>query len=133
MINKAFNISKWFFDGISEDGRVIICYSANMQWRRIPIPYAGYLYLNASGETRAGNRFLRNAQPLVHGDTVTWQHPAFQIEGSWTAASPPLHLHMFGNEDAYVNWHCYQPSPEAASLPDALAVVDQDANGCFFG
>ena len=31
------------------------------------------------------------------------------------------------------NWHRYQPCPEAESLADALRVIDQDANGCFFG
>jgi hypothetical protein len=31
------------------------------------------------------------------------------------------------------HWHRYQPQPEAPSLTEALGVIDQDANGCFFG
>ena len=31
------------------------------------------------------------------------------------------------------NWHRYQPCPGAKSLADALRVIDEDANGCFFG
>jgi hypothetical protein len=34
---------------------------------------------------------------------------------------------------ADLKWHRYGPHPEAASLAEALSVVDQDANGCFFG
>ncbi|MFZ5494327.1 MAG: DUF3024 domain-containing protein [Verrucomicrobiota bacterium] len=34
---------------------------------------------------------------------------------------------------ADLKWHRYPPHPEAVSLAEALAVVDQDANGCFFG
>ena len=30
-------------------------------------------------------------------------------------------------------WHGYPPHPEAASLAEALQVIDQDANACFFG
>jgi hypothetical protein len=31
------------------------------------------------------------------------------------------------------NWHRYQPCFEAPSLAEALRIIDQDANGCFFG
>jgi hypothetical protein len=30
-------------------------------------------------------------------------------------------------------WHGYKPCPEADSLAAALRVIDEDANGCFFG
>ncbi len=32
-----------------------------------------------------------------------------------------------------LKWHSYEPSPEHASLQEALAVVDEDAHCCFFG
>jgi hypothetical protein len=31
------------------------------------------------------------------------------------------------------NWHRYQPCPEVTSLTEALRVIDEDANCCFFG
>ncbi len=30
-------------------------------------------------------------------------------------------------------WHRYQAQPEAESLAVALAIIHEDANGCFFG
>ena len=30
-------------------------------------------------------------------------------------------------------WHRYPPCPEANSLAEALRVIDEDANSCFFG
>ena len=30
-------------------------------------------------------------------------------------------------------WFRYAPCPDAKSLPEALSVIDKDANGCFFG
>ena len=34
---------------------------------------------------------------------------------------------------ADLKWHRYTPHPEAGSLAEALSIVDQDANCCFFG
>ena len=34
---------------------------------------------------------------------------------------------------ADLKWHRYAPQPEAASLAEALRIVDQDANSCFLG
>lgn len=34
---------------------------------------------------------------------------------------------------ADLKWHRYTPQPEAGSLAEALHIVDQDANCCFFG
>lgn len=34
---------------------------------------------------------------------------------------------------AHGNWHRYQPRREVPSLAEALAVVDKDGQGCFFG
>jgi hypothetical protein len=31
------------------------------------------------------------------------------------------------------HWHRYQPCPETDSLAEALRVIDEDTNGCFFG
>lgn len=31
------------------------------------------------------------------------------------------------------HWHRYQPCYEVESLAEALRVIDEDANGCFFG
>lgn len=31
------------------------------------------------------------------------------------------------------HWHRYQACAEVSSLPEALHVIDEDANGCFFG
>ena len=34
---------------------------------------------------------------------------------------------------ADLKWHAYRPHPEAATLAEALHVIDEDACGCFFG
>ena len=34
---------------------------------------------------------------------------------------------------ADLKWHACLPQPEAATLADALRIIDEDASGCFFG
>lgn len=34
---------------------------------------------------------------------------------------------------ADLKWHRYDPHPEAATLAEALRVIDEDASCCFFG
>lgn len=34
---------------------------------------------------------------------------------------------------ADLKWHLYEPDPHHSTLQDALAVVDEDHYGCFFG
>lgn len=34
---------------------------------------------------------------------------------------------------ADLKWHSYPPCPKAKTLAAALRVIDEDANGCFFG
>ena len=34
---------------------------------------------------------------------------------------------------ADLKWHLYEPVPEVASLPEFLAVVEEDSLGCFWG
>jgi hypothetical protein len=32
-----------------------------------------------------------------------------------------------------LNWHAYEPAPYVATIEDFVALVDEDANACFFG
>src|SRR5262245_35174368 len=66
--------------------------------------------------------------------------PAFNRRGEHTEESiarirhmPRLRVWRIFWKRADGNWHGYQPCPEAKSLTDALRVIDEDANGCFFG
>ncbi len=34
---------------------------------------------------------------------------------------------------ADLKWHSYPPAPEAENLAEALRIIDEDANACFFG
>jgi hypothetical protein len=81
MSNKSnFNLRKWYFDGISEDGRALICYSAVMSWRMLSVQYASYLYLDGNGKAHSESRYRDAPLPVIEGD----DHPV----GGYQTADP---------------------------------------------
>ena len=66
--------------------------------------------------------------------------PAFNRPGEFVEESiakvrhlPRLGVWRLFWKRADCRWHAYPPCPETDSLAAALHVIDEDANGCFFG
>lgn len=66
--------------------------------------------------------------------------PAFNRPGEQTEDSiariehkPRLRVWRIFWKRADGHWHRYQPCFEVQALAEALRVIDEDANGCFFG
>jgi hypothetical protein len=100
------------------------------------------------------DRFWSRRRPPLHlrdkvreGQRITDQtielflvRPAFQRPGELTEQAIAKVQHVRSRrvwrifwKRADGRWHRYPPCPEAKSLAAALTVIDQDANGCFFG
>lgn len=105
-----FNLKKWYFDGISDDGRALICYSAVMSWRMLSVQYASYLYLDGKGQAHSESRFRDAPLPAVQGETIRWTDTKLRISGEWHAAAAPLRTKLHDSEEGFLDWHCYQPA-----------------------
>jgi len=90
--------------------------------------------LHLRNQVREGQRFTDQAIELFI------VRPAFERPGEHTEESIAKVQHVRTRQvwrifwkRADGRWHGYKPCAEAPSLADALRVIDQDANGCFFG
>jgi hypothetical protein len=90
--------------------------------------------LHLRDKVREGQRFSGQAIELFV------MRPAFNRPGEETEESIAKiqHTRRLGVwrifwKRADGRWHRYQPCFEVTSLPEALRVIDEDANGCFFG
>ena len=85
-------------------------------------------------QVREGQRFRDRSIELFIARPL-FNRPGEQVEESIVKLRhlPGLGVWRIFWKRADRKWHRYEPFPEAASLSDALAVVDQDANCCFFG
>jgi len=90
--------------------------------------------LHLRNQVREGQRFTdwTNELFLVR---PAFNRPGEQIEESIARVQhmPRLRVWRIFWKRAGGNWHRYAPCPEATSLAEALRVIDEDANGCFFG
>jgi len=71
---------------------------------------------------------LQEIRPDWRDKAVTRQRPFARIK--YIRAQDEWRLYW---KRADLKWHLYEPAPLHGSLQDALAVVDEDHHGCFFG
>lgn len=109
-IKSNFNLKKWYFDGVSEDGRALICYSAVMSWRMLSVQYASYLYLDANGQAHSESRYRDAPLPVTDGDIIRWEDTKLHIKGEWRSAAAPVRTKLHDSEEGYLDWHCHQPA-----------------------
>ena len=90
--------------------------------------------LHLRHQVREGQRFTDQAIELFI------VRPSFKRPGEHTEESIAKVQHVRSHgvwrifwKRADGKWHGYKPCGEAPSLAGALRVVDEDANGCFFG
>lgn len=90
--------------------------------------------LNLRDKVREGQRFAGYTIDLF------FVRPAFNRPGEHLEESiakiqhlPRLRVWRIFWKRADGNWHHYQPCSEVQSLAEALRVIDEDANCCFFG
>jgi hypothetical protein len=90
--------------------------------------------LHLRDKVREGQRFTDRAIELFLVRPA-FDNPGEQIESSIAKVShmPRLYVWRIFWKRADGKWHRYQPCPEVRSLAEALHVIHEDANCCFFG
>ena len=90
--------------------------------------------LELRDKIREGQRFTDQTLDLFYV-RPHWQHPGETID------SPVARIRYVRSRKLWqlywmradLKWHRYAPQPVAANLEQALQIIDEDANGCFFG
>jgi hypothetical protein len=90
--------------------------------------------LRIRDQMREGQRFAGQSIELFYVRPM-WDDPTRHTEEriaklTFVRASGTWRIFW---QRADCKWHRYAPHPAAASLAEALRVVDEDANSCFFG
>ena len=90
--------------------------------------------LHLRDKVREGQRFADRTIELFIVRPV-FNRPAEETEESIAKIQhmPRLRAWRIFWKRADGNWHRYQPNFEVKSLAEALRVIDEDANCCFFG
>ncbi len=98
-------LDKYYFDGISEDGRVFIAYSAKLSIGKIKIPYSSIIY-HFNGKTIEHHHFTKD-RVLQNNNAVHWINNKLNINGKWHLKGNPITASFYEDNAGkdYIKWH----------------------------
>jgi hypothetical protein len=105
-------LSKWYLDVATPDGRCAIVYAARLRLFKVTLRVHGALLLGASG---LGSRWsvLGGRPPRVEGTRVRFGSAALGVTAHIDAIDPPHVARLHQEAGGAVDWECIVPRGEA--------------------
>jgi hypothetical protein len=104
----AFQLSKWYFDCVTDSGDVSIAYTGSVRWGKLRCCYSSLLESTA-GQVRAQHSLRERRAPAVTPASITWRSDVLQTEGHWQADAAEIRETMLAGEHGSVKWQCLMP------------------------
>jgi hypothetical protein len=105
----AFELSKWYADCTSEEGRAAIIYHAELRWRGSAIHYGNLLIHEGARATRSRFSLRKKPPPVVHDGRIVWKSTAWNAEGSWCETGSALREILMESDEGCLEWNCVAP------------------------
>lgn len=119
-----FELEKWYFDCVSEDGDAVIGYAARLAWGPIRLGYGAVLHKPTVGP-------LAQSQRLTAGEIVTdaegavrWRDRALGIDGSWRGSARVPKTMLVDGPEGRIEWECL-----CADADVALTLAGREVRG----
>jgi hypothetical protein len=111
VIPENFLATKWYADIIDPaTGNLIICYWAEVKWKKWNLGYTGQLQ-SWAGKVSARSLF-RDGPPPLYAQGFFGIKTSL-LQGDWLAQAPPMSEMLLENAQGYVRWECVQPCAQA--------------------
>jgi len=105
-----FTLTKWYFDCVAPDGRVVIGYWASLAWRSLAFTWQNVV-LYESGQLPTRRSSLVSATPPdVRGDAITWRAPALGCVIDVKSRQPPIKERLLDDNTGVVEWRAEAPA-----------------------
>ena len=106
---RGFELSKWYADCVSDDGRAAIIYHARLRWRSVTIHYSSLLTHTPGTPTCARFSVRRCEAPTLSEDKIHWKSDAWDAAGMWSHLGPGQRNLLFDSSDGSLDWNCIAP------------------------
>ena len=105
-----FSLTKWYFDCVAADGRVVIAYWASLAWRGVAVTWQN-LTLYEVGEAPLGRSSLASAPaPEVSDEGIVCRLSALGCVVTAASRQPPIEERLFATEEGgVVDWRVEAP------------------------
>lgn len=114
-VSPDFEISKWYFDCITDAGAVFIGYIASLRFSGITVKYSAITFSDVHGITEKSG-FVRSRYPLLNEDTIEFNILNGKAQGTWQLLSSPIIETLYNTENGKVEWACLQPRSKCTLL-----------------
>lgn len=107
-------LSKWYMDGVADDGSLTICYAATLRWLAFGVGYSSVIELDPGGEPRVRSSLRRFEKPRAAEDGLSWRAEALDVTGAWQSRESSLGVQtLYRRGRGAVVWNCMQPRSRA--------------------
>jgi len=105
-----FTLTKWYFDCVAPNGRVVIGYWASLAWRHLSFTWQTVvLYETGRSPTRRSS-LVRAPPPSVGCDTITWRAPALGCVIDVESRQRPIEERLLDDGTGIVDWRAEAPA-----------------------
>ena len=120
----TFSLTKWYFDCVAADGRVVIAYWATLAWRGVTVTWQN-VTLYEVGEAPLGRSSLASAAaPEVSTDRIVCRLSALGCVVTAVSRQPPIEERLFATEEGgVVDWRVEAPVAAVRFELDGLEPV----------
>lgn len=105
-----FTLSKWYFDCVAPDGRVVVGYWASLAYRRLAFTWQNVV-LYQSGEPPARRSSLAPSPPPdVGAGAITWRAPPLGCVIDVTSRQRPIEARLLDDSTGVIEWRAEAPA-----------------------
>jgi hypothetical protein len=105
-----FALNKWYFDCVTEDGRVVIAYWASLAWGKVALTWQNVTVYEADRSPVSRSSLVAGPQPEVTGGTIACRMPALECMINIESRQRPIEERLFDSDDGAVEWRAEAPA-----------------------
>jgi hypothetical protein len=103
--NIGFKLDKWYFDCVSPQGEVLICYAAKVRYGPL-----GFSYSARMTKAPQGDLIQRQSLSFGHAEkadgAITLHNRGLRIDGRWSGGSPIARTTLVDVPAGTIEWEC---------------------------
>jgi hypothetical protein len=108
----AVELSKWYLDVATPDGRCAIVYAARLRLLRVSLHVQGVLLLGGKG-VRSRWSVLPARAPRMEGTRLAFGSAPLGLHARLDAVDPPFSTRLHDGATGFIDWDCRVPRAEA--------------------
>ena len=113
---RAFSLTKWYLDVVTDEGTTLIAYAASVRWGELHVEHASTLLSRGSAPALEQRVWSDVRMPSIEDGALRFADVRLRMTGEWRNGTPALDTTLLDDVAGRLHWHCVHPN--------ALATVD---------